>query len=431
MNPLYANDTRGQHAPSYYAATAHIPAPLPPLKGRRTVDVAIIGAGYAGLSAALELAQRGYNVAVLEAHRIGFGASGRNGGQVAPGFNQSMEWIEQRLGTAKAHTLWDLSLNAVSLTRDLARRHGDAQIAKGVAFGAWSASEADDASREADHLAETYGYEQIETLDTAAFQARVKSPVYQGGTLDHGAFHLHPLRYALGLAQAARDAGAVIYENSAVHHVDARSPAVIRTDAGSLTADHVIMATNGYGAALDRKVAARTMPINSFIGATPPLPDPAKVIDGTMAVADDRAILNYFRISADNRLLFGGRENYGIKFPRDITTRLQARMARLFPQLDSTGFDYVWGGTLGITRHRLPALMRIGQTGLSIGGFSGHGIALATLSGQIAAQAVAGQAERFDTLADLPTPAFPGGGFLRAPLLGAAMGLAVLRDRLG
>lgn len=433
MSALFKNDRRAEYPNSWYADSADIAPQRAPLGGRQRADVCIVGAGYAGLSAAIELRKRGYDVAVVEAHRAGFGASGRNGGQVGSGFNKDQPWFEKHLGADQARMLWDLAEEAKALTiQQTADYAPKARFTPGVAFGGWSEAEAREAHQEADHLRETYGYDKIEKLDRDAFQAIVGSPVYHGGTLDHGAGHLHPLRYVLGLARAADQAGVRIFERSAVHRVTPGTPARVQTDAGEISADHVILAGNGYLPNLDRFVAARTMPINSFIAATEPLGDRAQsVLARDIAVADSKFVVNYFRLSDDGRLLFGGRESYSIGFPRDIETRLRARMEHLFPQLAGVQITHIWGGTLGITPTRLPLITRTSGNVLSVGGFSGHGVALAALSGKIAAEAIDGQAARFDTLSALPTPRFPGGTMLRAPLLTAAMTWFSLRDRLG
>lgn len=427
MSALFRNDARAAYPDSWYAATCDLPPETPPLPGAQTADVCVIGAGYAGLSAALELAQQGMDVVLLDAHRPGFGASGRNGGQMGSGFNQSQQWLEKRLGPGPARALWDLAENAKSLTRAQVAAHApDARLTPGVLHGAWTQAETDQLRAEADHLS-SYGYDQITVMDDPSDV--VRSPVYVGGTLDHGAGHLHPLRYAVGLARACATAGVRRHDRSTVHHIVHGKRPVVRTDTGHVTCDHVIIAGNGYLNGIDRPTGARVMPINSFIAATAPLPEP--VLTQDIAVADSKFVVNYFRQSEDGRLLFGGRESYAIGFPRDITTRLRARMAHLFPQIANVPFDYVWGGTLGITMTRLPMLTRSAPNVLSIGGFSGHGVALSGFAGHVAAQTIAGQADNFDLLSTLPTPAFPGGGIARAPLLTLAMTWYSLRDRLG
>lgn len=432
-NPLYRNDRPATHPDSWYAATADIPAERPALRGQIKADVCIVGAGYTGLMAALELAEAGMDVVVLDAHRAGWGASGRNGGQVGSGFNQDQRWIAARLGKGPAKALWDMTEEAKDLLKSRLAAHApEARFRPGVAHGAYDAVEARELRDEVEYLRRTYDYKDAEGLTRDPFQALVKSPRYQGGMIDRGAGHIHPLRYALGLAKAAERAGAVIYERSEVHNIEEGDPAVVATGSGRVTAPFVILAGNGYMPGLNRKVAARTMPLNSFIAATEPLDDATQqVLTEDIAVADSKFVVNYFRMSEDNRLLFGGRENYTIGFPNKIEPSIRHRMEKMFPQLADIKIDYIWGGTLGITPHRLPLLMRPAPNILSAGGFSGHGVAHSGFAGKLMAEAVRGQAERFDVFASLPTPAFPGGTLLRAPLLVAAMTWYGLRDRLG
>lgn len=429
MNPLYRNDRPGTFPESYYVATADIPAERPPLDGDARADVAVIGAGYTGLSTALHAAAKGLSVIVIDAHRVGFGASGRNGGQVGTGWNKDQHWLERRFGKEDARRLWDLTVEAKALTRSLAAAHApDAAYKPGVLHGEWTPKGAEESRRYANWLLQEYGYE-TRYFDREEVQDVCRSPVYVGGLLDMDAGHIHPLRYCLGLARAAEAAGAVIHERTEALGL---SEGRIETASGAIHADHIVIAGNGYLPNIDGYVAARVMPINSFIAATEPLGDRAdEVLPMDVAVADDRFVVNYFRLSEDKRLLFGGRENYGLGFPTDILTALRARMERLFPQLAGVGIDYHWGGTLGITMHRLPMVRRIDRTTLVAGGFSGHGVALTGLTGKIMAEAIAGQAGRFDLLSSLPVQRFPGGAAARAPLLTLAMTWYSLRDRLG
>lgn len=429
MNPLYRNDRPGEFPPSYYAATSEIPPERPPLDGDTRADLAVVGAGYTGLSTALHAARKGLKVVVVEAHRVGFGASGRNGGQVGTGWNKDQRWLEQRVGPDDARKLWELSVEAKALTRELAAAHApEAGYKPGVFHGEWTAKGVTEARDYARWLAETYGYE-TEFVDRDALRGVCRSDVYRGGVLDWDAGHLHPLRYCLGLARAAEEAGAVIHERTEATGL--REGEVV-TPTGTIRADHVVIAGNGYLPGLSPDVSARVMPINSFIAATEPLGDLAdEVLPQDVAVADDRFVVNYFRLSEDRRLLFGGRENYGLGFPDDILTALRSRMLRLFPQLRDVGIDYHWGGTLGITMHRLPMVRRIGRTTLAAGGFSGQGVAITGLTGKILAEAVAGEAGRFDLMSRLPVRSFPGGAAARAPLLTLAMTWYSLRDRLG
>ncbi|MEM1100470.1 MAG: FAD-binding oxidoreductase [Pseudomonadota bacterium] len=428
MNPLFRNDRPGAFPPSWYAATAEAPPQRPPLEGEAKVDVAVIGAGFTGLTCALELARRGVNVAVVEAHRAGFGASGRNGGQVGSGFNIDQRTLEAELGQDTARALWDLSMEAKAMVRDFCAAHApEARFTPGVAHGAWKAGELRDLLEDAEHLARAYNFE-TSPLTGDAFRALVRSPVYKGGVIDRDAGHVHPLRYCLALAREAEAAGATLFEGSPVTRL---VDGALHTDRGTLRADQIVLAGNGYLPDIEPRYAARVCPINSFIAATEPLADPTSVLAEDFAVADDRFVVNYFRLSEDGRLLFGGRENYGIGFPKDITTRLRQRMLHLFPQLAEARIDYVWGGTLGITLRRVPLVRELSPGLWAAGGFSGHGVALTAIAGRILAEAIMGDRGRFETLARLPCPPFPGGARSRAPLLTLAMTWYSLRDRIG
>jgi len=433
MNPLYRNDKPGVYPPSWYAASADIPAERPSLPGDLRVDVCVVGAGYTGLWAAKTLAEKGLRVVVLEAHRAGFGASGRNGGQVGSGYNKGQRWLESRLGADKAHALWDLAEAGKTQVREFCTTQApEARYLPGVAHGEYSVLEAREMRRDAEHLRANYGYDQIEVLDQAAFQGMVKSPNYKGGILDNGAGHVHPLRYVLALARAAEAAGAVIHERSEVLRISRGSPATLHCKAGRVTADNVILAGNGYLPDLQPAVSARVMPINSFIAATEPLgPLAGAVLARDIAVADSKFVVNYYRMSEDGRFLFGGRESYTLGFPADLAPKLRQRMVKLFPQLSGAKIDYSWGGTLGITMSRLPHVARIAPNIMSGAGFSGHGVALSGMAGRVMAEAIAGQAGRFDVMAALPVPQFPGGASLRMPLLTLAMTWFALRDKLG
>ncbi|MDQ2091261.1 NAD(P)/FAD-dependent oxidoreductase [Marimonas arenosa] len=432
MNLLFSNDKRGALPPSWYAATAHEAPHRPMLKGEQRADVAIIGGGFTGLSAALHLAEAGFDVALLDAHRVGFGASGRNGGQLGSGQRLEQTEIERLMGMDDARRLWRLAEDAKDLVKALVARHTiDCDLKPGVAHACFSDREVTHEHAYADHLALHYGYNEIETLDATAMQALCPSPKYVGGTLDMGAGHLHPLNFALGLARAAEAAGARVYERSHVHQIREGAPNEVWTEAGKLRATHVILAANGYLGGLNRKVAARVMPINNFIAATPPLgTEAAKVLTRDVAVADTKFVVNYFRLTPDQRLLFGGGESYGYRFP-DIDRTVRKPMAEIFPHLADIPFDYTWGGTLAITMRRLPYLARAGKTVLSASGYSGHGVGTATHAGQLMARAIQGDAEGFDTMARIPTRPFPGGPAMRSPLLALAMTWYALRDRLG
>lgn len=433
MNLLDANDQCGVYPHSWYAATSQPLAPFPALQGEAIADLCVIGGGYTGLSAALHAAQAGLRVVLLDAQRIGFGASGRNGGQVGIGFNKSQTELEALFGLDRAKQLFELGVEAVALTQSLLSNHAsDAQYRPGLIHADRFAAEFDDTRNEVDHLNEVYGYRHMRTLTQNDIRALIGCADYVGGALDMGSGHLHPLRYALGLARGCVAAGVNIFEKTRVTDITQGTRTIVRSDFGSVRADHVVVATNGYDTGLTRATAARVMPINNFIVATEPLGDQARqILREDYCAHDSRFVVNYYRLSEDRRLLFGGGETYRYRFPKDIARLVRKPMEQTFPQLKGTRIDYAWGGTLAVTMSRLPHVARIAPNILSAAGYSGHGVALAGFAGKIMADAVRGQLEGLVALEALPTPRFPGGGTFRSPLLALAMTWYALRDRIG
>lgn len=430
MSALYRNDRPGHHAPSVYAADVEPPEHAP-LTGTKRVDVAVIGAGFTGLWAALTLAKAGRSVVVLDAHRVGFGASGRNGGQMHSGFNMGQRTLEERLGQDQARALWDLSEAAKTQLRAVCDEAPETHFLPGIAHGEYSALALADARFEADHMARHYGT-QVAVMGRDQFAGLVKAPAYVGGTLDETGGHLQPLAYALALARKAEAAGAVIHERTEVTDVALGHRVTLQTPRGRVDAGHVIVAGNGYLPNLLPQVNRRVMPINSFIAATEPLTERwQEVLTRDIAVSDSKFVVNYYRFDHERRFLFGGRESYSIGFPRDIKTALVARMEGLFPQLQGVRVDYVWGGSLGITTLRMPHVARVAPNVLSGAGFSGHGVALSGMAGRVMAEAVLGQEDGLASFEALKIPAFPGGTALRAPILTLAMSWFALRDRVG
>ncbi len=430
LDLLTANDQPGAHPASWYAETAAPLAPFPELKGETTADVAIVGGGYTGLSAALHLAEAGFDVALLEANRVGWGASGRNGGQVGPGQRQDQDWLERVAGRTRARALWDLAEEARALVSDLIARHRIAcDLKPGIVYAAHRPGDVADYHAYAAHLARDYGYDRITPLDRLGVAAALGTDAYHGGLFYPDAAHLHPLNYARGLARAASGAGARIFETSRVLR---RSSGRIETAAGAVTAPHVVLATNGYHGDLDPAVSARVMPINNFIAVTEPLGEARAraLIPDDVAAADSRFVVNYWRLTADHRLLFGGGESYGYRFPADIAAVVRPRLLGVYPGLADVAITHAWGGTLAITTNRMPAFQRLDPATYSAAGYSGHGVAIATLAGRLIAEAVSGDATRFDVFAGIPQRPFPGGAALRWPLLALAMTWYGLRDRL-
>jgi gamma-glutamylputrescine oxidase len=433
LDLLHSNDQPCQHAPSWYADTVDTGKLRPQLKGDGTADICIVGAGFTGLSAALHLARAGYKVVVLEAHRAGWGASGRNGGQVGTGQRLDQDYLEENYGLEAARAYWQVAQDAKSLVRELIKAHSiPCHPVDGIIHADHRRRYLDHSKAYADKLNNTYDYDRIRFIDETEIREMVGSKAYYGGTLDTGAFHLHPLAFALGLAKAAENAGAVIREASQVTELVHGRRVRVRTAGGSVLADHVLLACNGYLGRLEPKIAQRVLPINNFVITTEPLSDDMRksVLASKAAVADSKFVINYFRMTHDNRLLFGGGENYGYRFPADIKQFVRKPMLEIFPQLADTRIDHGWGGTLAITMKRLPLFDRINGNVLACTGYSGHGVALATLAGQIVAETINGQASRFDLMARLRTPVFPGGTLLRYPMLIAAMLWFSLRDKL-
>tara|TARA_R110000823_G_scaffold47903_2_gene121758 strand:- start:11515 stop:12801 length:1287 start_codon:yes stop_codon:yes gene_type:complete len=419
---------------SWYAASANTSIGFPTLRGAVEADVCIIGGGYTGLSSALHLRERGYSVALLEAEHIGWGASGRNGGHVATGQRVDQAGLEKLVGSEHAHALWRLGLESVETVEELVRKHAIAcDLRHGNLHVAARASEIPALQREVEHLARDYAYDKLRFVPPEELAELTSAQGYHAGVLDAGARHLHPLNYALGLARATREAGATVYENSRVTGFDEGATVRVRTAEGEVRARFVILACNGYLNNLDRRAAGRIMPINNFMLATQPLSRALaeRLISHDNSMSDSLFVINYWNLSADRRLLFGGGETYTRRFPRDIRAFVRKTMLRVYPELAATRIDYGWGGTLAITMNRMPDFGRLGPNIFYAQGYSGHGVPTATLAGKLLAEVISGTAERFDVMASVPTPRFPGGTLLRWPGLVAGMLFYSLRDRLG
>ncbi len=422
------------HVPSYYAATAAAPPERPALAGDQRADVCVVGAGFTGLSAALNLAERGYRVAVLEANRVGWGASGRNGGQIGSGFSADMAWLEGWAGRAEARGLFALAEEAKAIIRERVERHGISCDLKWGTFQAASKTRHMPglAAKQA-HWREAFGYQGLRLAETPDEAHRyVNSPSYIGGLYDPGAGHLHPLKYCQGLARAAEEAGVTIFEGSPVIGLETGAggarQAAAKTGGGRVDADFLLLCGNAYLGDLMPEIRRVIAPIGSYIVATRPLGEDkaADAIPADCAVFDCNHILSYYRLSADRRMLFGGRfETSPLREP-DPRRVLCTRMAKLFPQIADADLEFVWGGHVAMTWSRMPHVGRLGGRVYFAHGYSGEGVAMTGLVGRVLAEAVAGQAERFDLFARLPHRGFPGGRLLQQP----AIVLAVLWYRL-
>ncbi len=418
---------------SYYEASRNRDIELPTLDGSRRVDVCIIGGGYTGLSSALFLARRGYDVALLEARKPGWGASGRNGGQVCSGQRMDQVTLTETVGAEAARRFWDLAEAAKATVRQLIDEFAiDCDLKPGIAHPNHKPGYDEGSRRYVDFLRREYDYQDIEFLQRDAMAELVGSDRYYGGSLDMGAGHLHPLNYALGLTDAALNAGARIYCDSPVSGYREGKPNRVQTERGVVEADYIVLACNGYLGKLEQRVAGKIMPINNFVIATEPLTTAQleRINPRDLAISDSRFVINYYRLSADKRLLFGGGENYRQNFPSDIAAFVRKPMLQVYPQLEETRIDYAWGGTLAVTLNRMPHFGRLGNSLYFAQGYSGQGVALASLAGSLIADALAGEAEDFDLFGKIPTRTFPGGDLLRWPGMVLGMSYYALRDRL-
>ena len=416
---------------SYYVATANAFAPAPCLTGEVEADLCIVGGGCTGLSAALHARERGLSVVLLEGGRIGWGASGRNGGQMIPGLRKSALELVGLYGKERARALFGLSVEAMDLAVGLIQRHG---IACDLSLGghleaACKPREMKHLAAEAECLTKVMNYPHMSLLDAAETRGAVASPLLHGGLVDDNGGHFHPLNYTLGLADAARRGGARLFEDSLVTGIEQGTVNTVRTAAGSVRATYVLLACDAFLGDLDPRLAGQMMPVGSYIAATEPLQDADSLIAGNRAVSDTKFVVDYFRLSADKRMLFGGREHYTPAAPRDIAAFVRPRMVAVFPQLRDARIDHAWGGMVSVTLTRMPDIGRRGNL-FYAHGYSGQGAILSSLTGKLVAEAVTGTAERFDIMAQVAPPPFPGGSRLRSPLYVLGMLWYALRDRL-
>lgn len=417
---------------SWYQATVSQRPTYPPLDGSRTVDVAIVGGGFTGLQAAYHLAKRGISVVLLEACRIGDGASGRNGGQLGTGQRSWPEELEEKIGFERSKALFDMAEQAKRHLLDFAAEHAiDIDYMPGQMNVAHKRGHEKEYRANAEIAAERYGYPHMTFMDRAETAERLGSTQYHCGVRDTGTGHIHPLKLLVGLARAAKAAGAEIHEMTKVTGLrQAAGRTFLETASGTVSADRVLLATNAYIERLEPVTAAHIMPIGSFIAATEPLDDHPSVLPGGEAVADSRFVVRYFRKSRDNRLLFGGREVYSSTNPQDTADFIRQQIAETYPALKNVGITHAWGGYVGITMPRQPFVREVMPGVTSIGGYSGHGVMLANFCGKLYADRLAGVDTGLDDIEALDVPRFPGGRHMRTPLLFLALTWFALRDRL-
>jgi gamma-glutamylputrescine oxidase len=421
------------HAPSWYAASASEFAAQPRLQGDEQADVVVLGAGLTGLSTAIELAERGYKVIVLEAQRVGWGASGRSGGQLIFGYGCDISKIAELLGKEDARRLFDWSLEGVDLIAERIAKYGiECDLRRGHAHAAIKPRQVEELKAWQDELSGQYGYQGLQFWNQERLQQNLATERYRALLFDPRSGHLHPLDYTLGLARAALALGVRIYEGSAVTAVDPGAEVRFRTAEGSVRAGFGVLGGNAWLDALVPELERKIMPVGTYICATEVLGEQRArgLIANDMAVADTNFVLDYFRLSRDHRMLFGGRVSYSKLPPPGLGARMRQRMVDVFPQLGDVRLGYVWGGYVDITMNRAPHWGRLQPNLYYAQGFSGHGIAATGLAGRVIAEAIAGQAERLDLFARIPHRDFPGGKLMRTPALVLAMLWFRMKDHL-
>jgi gamma-glutamylputrescine oxidase len=424
---------------SYYAATAPRELRFPALQEAVEADVAVVGGGLAGLSAAIELADRGFSVALLEAQELAWGASGRNGGQAIHGLACDQSVIEQQLGLDEARRIWTMSIEAIDLIRERCRRFAiDCDWQDGFLGVATSERKGRKLQTWVQHIERDYAYP-LTWIAPADIGRWIASPRYHCGLHDPRSGHLHPLKYCLGLARAAASLGVRLYEHSPVTRLEHGTTATVHTPAGRVRARQVLLAGNVYLQGLAPQLQARIMPVGTYIACSQVLPQPLidSLIPSRSAVCDTNFVLDYFRPTADHRLLYGGRVSYSTMTPSNLARSMRRRMVATFAQLRDAVIEHAWGGFVDISMNRAPDFGRLPAVGASgssnvyyLQGFSGHGLALTGLAGRLVAEAMAGDASRFDTFARLHHRRFPGGELLRTPALVLGMAYYRLRDLL-
>ncbi|SDS77729.1 NAD(P)/FAD-dependent oxidoreductase [Pseudomonas oryzae] len=421
-----------QHVSSYYAASRNPQVDYPVLKGRVEADVCIIGAGYTGLSSALFLLESGFSVVVLEAAKVGFGASGRNGGQIVNSYSRDIDVIERAVGIRHAELLGAMAFEGGRIIRErIARYNIQCDLKDGGVFAALTGKQVRHLEAQK-KLWERYGHHQLELLDHDGIRRVVGSERYVGGMLDMSGGHVHPLNLALGEAAAVASLGGAIYEQSAATRIEHGARPVVHTAAGEVAARFVIVAGNAYLGNLLPQLAAKSMPCGTQVLTTEPLSDElaASLLPQDYCVEDCNYLLDYFRLSADKRLIYGGGVVYGARDPADIEAIIRPKMLKTFPQLKNVKIDYTWTGNFLLTLSRLPQVGRIGDNVYYSQGCSGHGVTYTHLAGKLLAEALRGQAERFDAFASLPHYPFPGGRLFRVPFTALGATYYQLRDRL-
>lgn len=417
---------------SWYQATLEERPAYPRLEESTSADVAIVGGGFTGLQAAYHLAANGTDVVLIDAARLGDGASGRNGGQLGTGQHWWPEDMESKLGPERSKAFFRIAEDAKSHLLDFAKTHGiNIDFQPGQISVAHKRNMEFSFKNHVEALAERYDYPHLSFLSKHETEERLGSNRYFCGIRDIGTGHIHPLKLLIGTGKAAATAGARIFEMTKADNIEQKERRIaVSTERGTVTADRVLIACNGYiEEHLEPGTAAKVMPIRSFIAATRPVTKSEKILPGGESVDDSRFVVRYFRKTKTGELLFGGREAYTADQPKDISKHLRRQIAEIYPALKKIEITHAWGGNVGITMPRRPLVHEIMPGVTSIGGFSGHGVLLSNYCGKLFAEELLGQSSELDLYRDLDIPAFPGGGALRKPLLFLALTWFSLRDR--
>jgi gamma-glutamylputrescine oxidase len=424
---------RTPHTGSYYAATRHDVAERPILNEHIEADVCIVGGGFTGISSALHLAEAGFEVVVLEAARIGFGASGRNGGQLVNSYSRDIDTIENNYGKDLGKVLGDMAFEGGNIIRERIEKYDiKCDYKPGGIFAAFNKKQMHELT-EQKALWERYGHNGLEMLDENSIREQIQSDVYVGGMIDHTGGHIHPLNLLLGEAAAFENLGGKIYEDSKVVEVVRSEKPVVKTEQGQVTANYVLMAGNAYMAGLIPELAAKSMPCGTQIVTTEVLDESIakSLIPNNYCVEDCNYKLDYYRVTGDNRLLYGGGVTYGGGDPASIQAFIRGHLEKTFPQLKGVKFDFAWGGDFLLTMSRLPQFGNLTPNIFYAQGYSGHGVTTTHLAGRIIAEAIKGKAERFDAFSQLKHFPFPGGRLFRVPYTAIGATYYGLRDKLG
>lgn len=425
--------TAPEHTTSYYADSANDKNLRPSLNGNITSDICVIGAGFTGLSSAIHLAEKGFKVTVLEAKRIGFGASGRNGGQIVHSYSRDIDFIEKHYGKEVGTEMGKMAFEGGRIIRRFAEQYNiDCHLKDGGIFAACNEKQLRELEGKK-ALWEAHGHQDLELLSADKIKDHIGSEIYAGGLLDKSGGHFHPLNLALGEAAAVESMGGQIFEDSEVIRIEEGDKPVVYTANGSVTCDFIVVAGNAYLGGLIPKLQSKAIPCGTQVIATEVLTEAQQkqLLPKDNCVEDCNYLLDYYRLSNEGRLIYGGGVTYGAREPSKIESMIVPNMLKTFPQLKGTKVDFAWTGNFLLTLMRLPQFGRIGKNMYYAQGYSGHGLTCTHLAGKIMSEVITGDSQRFDVFAGLPQYPFPGGRMFRVPFTAMGAFYYNLRDKMG